>query len=70
MAEKSDDTDMKESPFVYLMNKTKMEAMNRGNSFMRVPPLFSMFNRQTEYPFDPVPNAFKINPGENGEDQN
>ena len=30
--------------------------------YIEVPQRFSMFNRQTQYPFDPVPNVVKIAP--------
>lgn len=39
-----EDTEMKESPFVYLMNRAKMELMARDDH-MSVPASFSMFNR-------------------------
>jgi hypothetical protein len=61
-----EDTEMKESPFVYLMNRAKMELMAQDDH-MSVHASFSMFNRQTEFPFDPVPNVFKIQPGGTGE---
>ena len=73
LANKQEDEDVRKSPFVFLMNRAKLEAMQskepEGISFVKSPCSFSMFNRQTEYPFDPVPNAFKINPaGEMGGD--
>ncbi len=46
---------------MYLMNKAKYAAMAQED-FMCVPHSFSMFNRQTEYPFDPIPNVVKIAP--------
>ena len=57
----SEDTEVSDSPFVYLMNKVKYEAMARED-YMCVPHNFSMFNRQTHYPFDPIPNVVKIAP--------
>ena len=44
------------------MNKMKYAELQEDD-YLRVPQSFSMFNRQTEYPFDPVPNVFKIAPG-------
>lgn len=60
-AERSDDPQVRESPFVFLMNKVKYEQFQEDD-YLRVPQSFSMFNRQTEFPFDPVPNVFKIAP--------
>lgn len=59
------------------MNKAKLESMCRKESanektgdiqsmFLSTPCTFSMFNRQTEYPFDPMPNVFKVAPGGGG----
>ena len=62
-AKTSADEEVAASPFVYLMNKAKMEAMARDDH-LEVAPRFSMFNRQTEYPFDPVPNVTKIPPAD------
>lgn len=43
------------------MNRLKYEQMSKGD-YMSVEPRFSMFNRQTQHPFDPVPNVAKIAP--------
>ena len=79
IARQPEDEEIKKSPFVFLMNKAKMESMLRQDpafnreetlkdargdqQFLKMPQSFSMFNRQTEYPFDPVPNVFKLAPG-------
>ena len=71
--EKKKDADEQEyaaSPFVYLMNKAKYESMletdvdvdNQQTSYMRMPEQFSVFNKATVFPFETVPNVFKINP--------
>ena len=58
------------APFVYLMNKAKYESMletgvndeGESTSYMRLPQQFSVFNKATVFPFETVPNVFKINP--------
>ena len=52
-----------ESPFVFLMNKLKYESMVVADH-MEIQPSFSLFNRHTEHPYEPVPNVFLINPPE------
>ena len=60
-ADKSEDKEIKDAPFVFLMNQMKY-AEFQNEDHLRVPQSFSMFNRQTEFPFDPVPNVFKVAP--------
>ena len=52
------------------MNKAKYESMletdkndeGQQTSYMRMPEQFSVFNKATVFPFETVPNVFKINP--------
>ena len=46
-----------------MMNKMKYESYIEDD-YMRIPTGFSAFNKQTEHPFEPVPNVFLINPPE------
>ena len=58
------------APFVYLMNKAKYESMLEAGTdeegkeiqYLRFPEQFSAFNKTTVFPFETVPNVFKINP--------
>ena len=64
------DQDYAAAPFVYLMNKAKYESMletdndvdGQQTTYMRMPQQFSTFNKNTVFPFETVPNVFKINP--------
>lgn len=55
-----------ESPFVFLMNQLKYKSM-AVEDHMEISPGFSMFNRDTEHPFEPVPNVFLLSPPDIGQ---
>ena len=52
------------------MNKAKYESMletdnnidGEQTTYIRMPQQFSMFNKNTTFPFETVPNVFKISP--------
>ena len=46
-----------------MMNKLKYESMV-VDSHIEIQPGFSIFNKHTEHPFEPIPNVFLINPPE------
>ena len=55
----------KENKFVFEMNRVKYESMckqHQNDQFLAIPRNFSMFNRHTEFPFDPIPNVLKLSP--------
>ena len=65
-AEQADiDAEVAENPFVFLMNQAKLKSFScEGEDSVRLPTNFSMFNKQTEFPYETIPNVFKISPPE------
>lgn len=58
-----------QNPFVFAMHQAKIQALQKqpaagaaSTGPLRLPTAFSLFNRRTEYPFDSVPNAMKLDP--------
>ena len=66
------DPEIAANPFVFMLNRAKMESFReepaRGqegqDTVLRIPRGFSHFNKQTEFPYEPIPNVFKISPPE------
>jgi len=49
------------------MNKAKYASLLDQDApneepYMRINPGFSHFNKQTEYPYETIPNVFKMSP--------
>ena len=65
-AEQADiDAEVADNPFVFLMNQAKLKSFSSdGGDSVRLPTNFSMFNKQTEFPYETIPNVFKISPPE------
>ena len=63
------DGEIADNPFVFLMNQVKVqsfieEAETAEANSVRLPTNFSMFNKQTEFPYESIPSVFKISPPE------
>jgi len=66
---------MMSNPFVFALNQAKLLDIRRKNKLeygsdeevLRIPPSFDLFNRRTEFPYDTIENALRLDPVDEGE---
>ena len=62
------------NPFVFALSQAKLLDIRRQNKLeygdeevLRIPPSFDLFNRRTEFPYDTIDNALRLDPVDEGE---
>ena len=65
---------MMSNPFVFALSQAKLLDIRRQNKLeygdeevLRIPPSFDLFNRRTEFPYDTIDNALRLDPVDEGE---
>ena len=53
---------MKQNPLVFGMYSAKIKELTSDDNIIKLPRGFDLFNRRTEFPYDIIDNAMRIDP--------